>query len=53
MLAASLGKIIIVDEDDNISKLLQINLTSEGYEIVIYDTRVRDKRSPKKVESAA
>lgn len=41
MLAASLGKIIIVDEDDNISKLLQINLTSEGYEIVIYDDAER------------
>ena len=36
MLVTQLGKIIIVDDDENISSLLSINLSSEGYDIVVY-----------------
>ena len=36
MLVTPLGKIIIVDDDENISSLLSINLSSEGYDIVVY-----------------
>lgn len=32
--AAALGKILIVDDDENISELLKVNLGSEGYDVV-------------------
>ena len=36
MSVTALGKILIVDNDDNISSLLSINLRSEGYDVVIF-----------------
>lgn len=36
MSVTALGKILIVDNDDNISSLLSINLRSEGYDVVVF-----------------
>ena len=36
MSVTALGKILIVDNDDNISSLLSVNLRSEGYDVVIF-----------------
>lgn len=36
MSVTALGKIVIVDNDENISSLLSVNLRSEGYDIVVY-----------------
>lgn len=36
MSVTALGKILIVDKDDNISTLLSVNLRSEGYDVAIY-----------------
>lgn len=37
MTTTVLGKILVVDNDENISSLLRINLGSEGYEVVVTD----------------
>ena len=37
MPATTLGKIIVVDDDENISSLLSVNLGSEGYDVAVYD----------------
>ncbi|MDE6368623.1 MAG: response regulator transcription factor [Muribaculaceae bacterium] len=38
MSVTALGKIVVVDNDENISSLLSVNLGSEGYEVVVYDS---------------
>lgn len=38
MSVTALGKILIVDSDDNISSLLSINLRSEGYDVVVFES---------------
>lgn len=37
MCASALGKIAVVDDDENISSLLSVNLGSEGYDVAVYE----------------
>ncbi len=36
MSVTALGKIVVVDDDPNITSLLTVNLGSEGYEVIVY-----------------